>query len=89
MAELFERTTEICGQPKKVSNWLMVQTMQLLKEREMDAEELCFSPEHLAKLIALTDAKTINSSVAKEVFEVMFTSDIDPEQYVEEKGLNS
>ncbi len=87
MAELFERTTEICGQPKKVSNWLMVQTMQLLKEREMDAEELCFSPEHLAKLIALTDAKTINSSVAKEVFEVMFTSDIDPEQYVEEKGL--
>ncbi len=87
MAELFERTTEICGQPKKVSNWLMVQTMQLLKEREMDAEELCFSPEHLAKLIALTDAKTINSSVAKEVFEVMFISDIDPEQYVEEKGL--
>lgn len=87
MAELFERTTEICGQPKKVSNWLMVQTMQLLKEREMYAEELCFSPEHLAKLIALTDAKTINSSVAKEVFEVMFISDIDPEQYVEEKGL--
>ena len=32
MADLFEETTAICNQPKKVSNWLMVQTMQLLKE---------------------------------------------------------
>lgn len=87
MADLFEQAAAICGQPKKVSNWLMVQTMQLLKEKEMDAEDIRFSPEHLAKLIELTDAKTINSSVAKEVFEVMFDSDIDPEQYVEEKGL--
>lgn len=87
MTELFEQTTAICGQPKKVSNWLMVQTMQLLKEKAMDAEDIRFSPEHLAKLIALTDAKAINSSVAKEVFEVMFDSDIDPGQYVEEKGL--
>ncbi len=87
MADLFERTAAICGQPKKVSNWLMVQTMQLLKERSMDPEEIRFSPEHLAKLIALTDEKAVSGAVAKEVFEVMFDSDIDPEQYVEEKGL--
>lgn len=31
----------------------------------------------------------INSSVAKEVFEVMFEKDIDPEAYVEEKGLRT
>ena len=31
----------------------------------------------------------INGSVAKEVFEVMFEEDIDPEQYVEEKGLRT
>ena len=89
MADVFEQTTAICKQPKKVSNWLMVQTMQLLKEKGMDAEEIRFSPEHLAKLITLTDAKAINSSVAKEVFEVMFDSDVDPEKYVEEKGLKT
>ncbi len=89
MADLFERTAAICGQPKKVSNWLMVQTMQLLKERSMDPEEIRFSPEHLAKLIALTDEKAVSGAVAKEVFEVMFDSDIDPEQYVEEKGLKT
>ena len=89
MADLFEATTVICNKPKKVSNWLMVQTMQLLKEESMDAEDIRFSPEHLAALIELTDSKAINSSVAKEVFEKMFHDDIDPVQYVEENGLKT
>ena len=37
----------------------------------------------------MADAGTINSSVAKEVFEKIFQDDIDPEQYVEENGLKS
>lgn len=89
LADLFEETTALCGQPKKVSNWLMVETMRLLKEKGMEPEEIRFSPKHLAALIALTDSKSINSSVAKEVFEVMFEEDIDPESYVEEKGLKT
>lgn len=89
LADLFEQTTAICNQPKKVSNWLMVQTMQLLKEKNMDPEDIRFAPENLAKLIGLTESKVINSSVAKEVFEVMFEENIDPEQYVEEKGLKT
>ncbi len=52
MADIFEATTAICGKPKKVSNWLMVETMRLLKEHNMEPEQLRFSPENLAKLIA-------------------------------------
>lgn len=87
MADLFEAATAICKKPKKVSNWLMVETLRLLKERGMEPEEIRFSPENLAKLIDLTDAKVINSTVAKEVFEEIFDRDVDPEAYVEEKGL--
>ena len=87
MADIFESTVALGAQPKKVSNWLMVETLRILKERELDPEDITFSPAHLAKLIALTDSKAINSTVAKEVFEVMFTEDVDPEAYVEEKGL--
>ena len=87
MADIFENTVALGAQPKKVSNWLMVETLRILKERELDPEDITFSPAHLAKLIALTDSKAINSTVAKEVFEVMFTEDVDPEAYVEEKGL--
>ncbi len=89
LADLFEETVAICGQPKKVSNWLMGETLRLLKEKGMDPEEICFSPENLAKLIGLVDSKAVNSTVAKEVFEVMFAEDMDPEKYVEEKGLKT
>ncbi len=89
LADLFEETVAICGQPKKVSNWLMGETLRLLKEKGMDPEEILFSPEHLAKLIQLVDSKAINSTVAKEVFEAMFAGNVDPEQYVEEKGLKT
>ena len=89
MADLFEETVAICGQPKKVSNWLMGETLRLLKEKGMDAEDIIFSPENLAKLIQLVDSKAVNSTVAKEVFEVMFAENIDPEKYVEEKGLKT
>ena len=89
LADIFEATTEICKKPKKVSNWLMVETMRLLKEHEMEPEDLKFSPVNLAKLIELTEAGTINGTVAKEVFEEVFKTDIDPDAYVEEKGLKT
>ena len=89
MADIFEETVAICNQPKKVSNWLMGETMRLIKEKEVEAEDLKFSPENLARLISLVDTNVINGSVAKEVFEVMFDKDIDPEKYVEEHGLKT
>ena len=89
LADIFEKTVAICNNAKKVSNWLMVETMRLLKENDMEAEDIKFSPENLAKLIQLTDAKAINSTVAKEVFEHVFAEDIDPEKYVEEHGLKT
>ncbi len=89
MADIFEAATAICHKPKKVSNWLMVETMRLLKEQEMEAQDISFSPENLAKLIDLIDAGTINGTVGKEVFEVIFREDVDPVRYVEEKGLGA
>ena len=87
MADIFEATTAICNNPKKVSNWLMVETMRILKEESMDASDINFSPNNLAKLINLTESGAINSSVAKDVFEKIFHEDIDPDVYIEENGL--
>lgn len=87
LADIFEQTVALGANAKKVSNYLMGETMRLLKEHSMDPEDIKFSPENLAKLLKLIDSNAINSSVAKEVFEKIFTDDIDPEKYVEEKGL--
>ena len=89
LADLFEATTAICHNPKKVSNWLMVETMRLLKEKEMEPADITYTPENLAALIKLTEENAITSTVAKEVFEKMFTEDIDVEKFVEDNGLRT
>ena len=91
--EIFEEATVICNQPKKVSNWIMGETMRLMKEesaktgREFRAEELTFSPESLAKIITLVEKKEINNAAAKEIFEHVFAENVDVDAYVEEQGL--
>ena len=87
MAELFEAATALCKKPKKVANWLMVETMRLMKEHDMEPQDLRFSPENLAGLIEMTDKGTVNSSVAKEVFEHVFLENVDSQAYVKEHGL--
>ncbi len=88
LADLFEETVALCGKPKEVSNWLMVETMRLLKEEEKEPEDISFSAKHLAGLIKLIGDNKINRTVAKEVFEKIFKENVDPEKYVEEKGLS-
>ena len=89
LADIFEETAEICQKPKKVSNWLMGETMRLLKEHGQEPEDIAFSPENLAKLVNLADSGAVTNTVAKEVFALVFSDNIDPERYVEEKGLKS
>lgn len=88
-ADLFEASTALCNKPKKVANWIMVETICLLKEHGLDTDEMRFSPEHLAKLVKLVDSGAITGTVAKEVFALVFREDIDPERYVEEHRLNT
>lgn len=89
MADIFEEAIALGATPKKVSNWLMGETMRLIKEQGMDFDDINFSAENLVKLIRMTEQKTINGSVAKEVFEKIFLSDIDPEKYVDEHKLKT
>ncbi len=89
LADIFESAAAICGNPKKVSNWLMGETMRLMKENGMEPAQLGFSPKNLASLIELAESGEINSSVAKEVFEKIFYDDVDPKKYVDANGLRT
>ncbi len=94
IADLFEATVSICNKPKEVSNWLMVETMRILKEYETDASELLrengklsLPASKLAKLIDMVDKGIINRTVSKQVFEAIMTQKAEPEKYVEEYEL--
>jgi aspartyl-tRNA(Asn)/glutamyl-tRNA(Gln) amidotransferase subunit B len=67
----------------------MVETMRLIKEEKIEPDKIKFSPQNFAKLINMVDDGLINNSIAKEVFEIIFKEDIDPEKYVDENNLKT
>ena len=87
LADIFEKTVDICKKPKEVANWLMVEAMRMCNETVTDIEDISFSPDHLASLIEMIDKGTINRTTARKVFEEIFRSDIDPKKYVDEHDL--
>ena len=90
MSEIFEGAVAEGADPKKASNWLMVETMRLMKDKNIDAESLRFSAKNLAALIKLVDSKEINGGVAKEVFEkAVFLDDMDPVKYVADNNMST
>ena len=87
LADIFEETISITNKPKEVSNWLMGDTMKLLKSEEKSVEDISFSPKNLARLIDIIDEGKINRTMAKEVFENIFKDDVDPDKYIEEHDM--
>ena len=87
MTGIFEETVKLCGLPKKVSNWLLGETMRLIKESETDPEDINVSPKKLSTIIKMCENGSINNTVAKEVFEKVFYENTDPEEYIKTNNL--
>ncbi len=87
LADFFQEAVEKSSNAKAVSNWIMGDLMRVLKERNMEVEEIPFQGEYLARMIALIDKGTISGTIAKKVFEKMFETGKDPESIVKEEGL--
>ncbi|MDD3766805.1 MAG: Asp-tRNA(Asn)/Glu-tRNA(Gln) amidotransferase subunit GatB [Eubacteriales bacterium] len=87
LANFFESCVSLGATPKVVSNWLLGDVAKILNEKAATAEEIPFSPEHLAKLIEIIENGTISNTAGKKVLEELFKNPRDPEAIVKEKGL--
>ena len=87
LAEIFEQTVALCGQPKEAANFLIGDCLRLLNAEGREAQSLDFSPENLAALLKLVASGTINKTTAKAVFEKIYAENIDPTAYVKANGL--
>ena len=85
IATLFENTTALGVPPKKVSNWLMGETLRLMREHRRETPGI--DAKALAGLIRMNEQGRITGSVAREVFEEVFFRGVDPLSYVEEHNL--
>jgi len=87
LADWFEEAVRFGGQPKSVSNWIMVELIRLLKEENRVIEDCPLKPKQLADMLRLIDKGTISGKIAKTVFEEIYKTGKDAETIVKEKGL--
>jgi aspartyl-tRNA(Asn)/glutamyl-tRNA(Gln) amidotransferase subunit B len=72
VADYFEETAKLAGNPKAASNWVMGEVLRNMKERAIAIDGIPISPAALAGLIAIVEQGTISSTVAKDVFAKMY-----------------
>lgn len=87
MAGIFEETARLCGNPREAANWLMGETLKLMKEEGTEAEKLKLSPRSLADLILAVEEGKITRQNARKVFAAVFREDAEPLAYMEEHGM--
>lgn len=72
---------------KSASNWMLGEMTRILKETDQNIEAMNIRPEHLSELIDLVEADTLSTTMARNVFEVMFETGNAPGKIAERDGL--
>ena len=87
LAQYFDESVEVSKNPQQSMNFVLGDLSRLANESGTPVHESPVTPEHLAELISLLGAKTINSKIAKELLERMWKGEGSPKAIVEKEGL--
>ncbi len=88
LSEYFETAAGLYGgDSKRISNWLLNDVMRILNEGGQTAGELRLTPAHLAEIIKLVDAGTVNTTTGKTLLDKVQTSGRAPGEIVQQEGL--
>jgi aspartyl-tRNA(Asn)/glutamyl-tRNA(Gln) amidotransferase subunit B len=87
ICDIFETITQKSGQPVEAAHLLTGEIMRLMNNANILPEDLVVNTDKLSTLITLVVGGKINRSAYKETVEAVFTRDVDPNQYIAEKGL--
>ncbi|MCD9146380.1 Asp-tRNA(Asn)/Glu-tRNA(Gln) amidotransferase subunit GatB [Pseudophaeobacter flagellatus] len=72
---------------KLAANWVINELFGRLKADEADIANSPVTPEQLGGIVELISAETISGKIAKDLFEIVYTTGGDPAQIVEERGM--
>lgn len=87
LAEFFDAAVQLYPDAKTVSNWIMGELLRLLNASGRELSATGVTPARLAALLKLVEKGTVSNKIAKEVFEEIFATGVEPEQIIKEKGL--
>ena len=87
MASYYENVVQLTKEPKLSANWVMGDLSAFLNKENLDIVDTRVSHENLSKLIQRISDNTISGKIAKEIFEIMWDDNNDPDTIIEERGL--
>ncbi len=88
LSDIFEEAAKLCKKPKEVANWLLGDLMNLSKNDGTHPDDITMKAVKIAQIVSLVEDKTINRTIAREIFAKVYSEDIEPKQYIDEQGLS-
>lgn len=87
VADYFESTTKVCGDPKLAANWVTVELAGQLNKEGVEINDSSVKAEELGNLIKRIQDATISGKIAKQVFEDLWANQGSVDEIIEAKGL--
>jgi len=87
VADYFEAVARESGHAKAAANWVTNEVLRKLKETDGGVKECPVAPPALAALVRMIGEGKVSGTVAKDVFERMWTTGEAPGPIVEREGL--
>jgi len=87
LANYYEECVKFTNDFKSASNWIMVEVLKILNDRQIDITEFKVEPRFLAELINLVNEDKINQATAKKVLEEISHTGEEPISVIERQGL--
>jgi aspartyl-tRNA(Asn)/glutamyl-tRNA(Gln) amidotransferase subunit B len=85
-ADYFERAVRLGADPQATALWLASDVRKILNRGGLDLPSSPLTAERFAGLLRLIADRRIHGKIAKQVLEVVFAEDKDPEAIVRERG---
>lgn len=87
LSVLFERTAELCGDPKEASNWIMGELLKLLNDSGRTPEDLSIRQDSLGEIILLVRSGRISRASGKTILKAVWEEGVIPEEYAARHDL--
>ena len=90
LADYFEATATAAGDGQAAANWIETEILRKIKEDKIEVKgpgDIPLAPERLGQIVAMVKDGTISGKIAKDVFEMVYSTGKDPADVVRERGL--
>jgi len=87
ISAFFEECVSLGGEPKTVSNWIMVELLGYMRNKGLSYDSIPVSPQYFVSMLDLIKEGVISGKIGKDVLITMIETGKEPKIIVEERGL--